>query len=123
MRFEHSMRGQTVTINYGTTPQGPFIWVDLEDGSPALDLTPEEQTETCRLAKQHDAQQQQAIGSDQVVTPLVAEFVHFVLRQVRHLPESERADKLRAVADALREESPNMKERVADLLFPQGGAA
>lgn len=62
-------------------------------------------------------------GIDLKPSPLVTEFVQAVERHVRHLPEPQRSDKLLAVADALREESPNMKERVADVLFPQGGAA
>lgn len=60
MRFEHSMRGQTVAINYGTNPQGQVsgVWVELADGGQADGLTAVEEMAAWRLATQHNAQQQ-----------------------------------------------------------------
>lgn len=58
MRFEHSMRGQTVAINYGTNPQGQVagVWVELADGGQADGLTAVEELAAWRLATQHLAQ-------------------------------------------------------------------
>lgn len=61
-------------------------------------------------------------GIDLAANPLVSEFVQFVVRHVQRLPDPERSDSLRAVADAIRDESPNRNERVANVLFSQGGA-
>jgi hypothetical protein len=62
MRFEHSMRGQSVAINYGTNPQGQVagVWVELGDGGQADGLTATEELAAWRLAMQHNAAQQQA---------------------------------------------------------------
>ena len=60
MRFEHSMRGQSVAINYGTNPQGEVagVWVELADGGQADGLTATEELAAWRLAMAHNEQQQ-----------------------------------------------------------------
>lgn len=125
MRFEVNMRGQNVAINYGTNPMGEVagVWVELADGGQADSLTATDELTAWSLANQHHAQGQLAIDADQVDMPLVIEFVRFVQRSVNHLQEPERSARLMAVAAAIRDESPNMTERVANVLFPQGVAA
>ena len=60
--FTHSMRGQSVTIHYGTNPNGEVagVWVELGDGGQADGLTATEELAAWRLACQHNAAQQQA---------------------------------------------------------------
>ncbi len=55
-RFVHSMRGQSVTINYGTNPQGEVagVWVELGDGGQAEGLTATEEMAAWRLAMAHN---------------------------------------------------------------------
>lgn len=60
---------------------------------------------------------------DVVTSPLVAEFVQLVVRHVSHLPEPLRSERLRAVASAIQDPAPNLRERVMAILFPEGGAA
>ena len=62
MKFTHSMRGQSVTIHYGTNPMGQVagVWVELADGGQADGLTATEELAAWRLAMAHNEQQQQA---------------------------------------------------------------
>lgn len=73
MRFEHSMRGQSVAINYGTNPMGEVagVWVELADGGRA-DLTPLEELAARRLAVAHHEAQLQASGAVPALMPLPA---------------------------------------------------
>lgn len=73
MRFEHSMRGQTVAINYGTNPMGEVagVWVELTDGGQADGLTAVEEMAARRLATQHNAQQMETTGAVPALMPLL----------------------------------------------------
>ena len=59
MQFETNMRGQVVTINYGTNPQGQVagVWMRLADGTYAKDMTTDEEAEAFKLANHHQANQ------------------------------------------------------------------
>ena len=68
MRFEHSMRGQSVAINYGVNPQCEVagVWVELGDGGQADGLTATEELAAWRLAAQHNAAQLAAMRGSEV---------------------------------------------------------
>lgn len=68
MRFQHNMRGQAVTINYGTNPQGQVagVWVERANGGQADGLTAVEEMAAWRLAMQHNAQQATQAATEQV---------------------------------------------------------
>lgn len=59
MQFQHTMRGQSVTVNYGTNPQGQVagVWVELADGGQA-DTTGHEDMAVWLLAQSHNEQSQ-----------------------------------------------------------------